>query len=174
MPLAGIPEVINDFNLYLRGNKLGGQTGEVQIPDFEGITATISGAGIIGEFETVVTGHFGSMEMEIPFRCICEDYFEMIDSTTSVELTLRGAIQRTNPTTQNVEYIGMRVVVRGRCKKIKIGTVKQREGMDSAISLELTYILIEMNGKKKIELDKINPKYVVNGVDMLAKIRQLT
>lgn len=174
MALAGIPEVINDFNLYLKGNKLGGQTGEVPLPDFEAITATISGAGILGEFETAVTGHFGSMALEIPFRCICKDYFDMIDTTTAVELTLRGAIQQTNPTTQGVEYIGMRVVARGRCKSIKVGTVKQREGMDSSISQELTYILIEMDGKKKIELDKINPKYYVNGVDMLAKIRQLT
>lgn len=174
MALAGIPEVINDFNLYLRGNKLGGQTGEVALPDFEAITATISGAGILGEFESAVTGHFGSMEQEIPFRCICKDYFELIDTTTAVELTLRGAIQQTDPTTQGVKYVGMRVVFRGRCKKIKIGTVKQREGMDSAIAIELTYVLIEMDGKKKIELDKINPKYVVNNKDLLAQIRQLT
>ena len=174
MAIAGIPEVINDFNLYLKGNKLGGQTGEVPLPDFEGITAAISGAGILGEFETVVTGHFGSMELEIPFRCICKDYFEMIDTTEAIDLTLRGAIQQTNPTTQGIDYVGMRVVTRGRCKKIKVGTVKQREGMDSAITQELTYILIEMDGKRMVELDKINPKYYVKDTDMLAKIRQLT
>lgn len=50
MAIAGIPEVINDFNLYLSGNKLGGMTGEVALPDFEAMTSTTSGNGILGEY----------------------------------------------------------------------------------------------------------------------------
>ena len=53
MAIAGIPEVINDFNLYLSGNKLGGTTGEVALPDFEPITSTTSGNGILGEYEAI-------------------------------------------------------------------------------------------------------------------------
>jgi P2 family phage contractile tail tube protein len=70
--------------------------------------------------------------------------------------------------------MGMRVVVRGRCKKISIGTVKQGGPMDSSITVELTYILIEMDGKPKIELDKINGIFKVNGIDVLAKVKKLT
>ncbi|NBH77705.1 phage tail protein [Clostridiaceae bacterium] len=174
MAIAGIPEVINDFNLYLSGNKLGGTTGEVALPDFEPITSTTSGNGILGEYEAIVLGHFGSMEQEIPFRCINEDYFKMVSPSKSVELTLRGAIQQSERDTLNEGEVGMRVVFRGRCKKISIGTVKQREQMGSMVSLELTYILIEMDGKERICLDKINTIYRINGVDQLAKIRALT
>ena len=99
MALAGIPEVINDFNLYLSGSKLIGTTGEVALPDFEAITATISGNGILGEYEAPVVGHFGSMEQEIPFRCFNTDYFSLIDQTKAMELTLRGAIQTVDTTT---------------------------------------------------------------------------
>ena len=70
--------------------------------------------------------------------------------------------------------MGMRVVYRGRCKKISLGTVKQGGPMDSSITIELTYILIEMDGKKKIELDKVNGVFKVNGVDLLAKVKKLT
>jgi len=174
MAIAGIPEVINDFNLYLSGNKLGGTTGEVALPDFEAMTATTSGNGIMGEYEAIILGHYGSMEQEIPFRCINEDYFKMVAPNKAVELTLRGAIQQTERDTQNEGEVGMRVVFRGRCKNIKIGTVKQREQMGSSIVLELTYIMIEMGGKEKICLDKLNTIFRVNGVDMLAKIRALT
>ena len=174
MAIAGIPEVINDFNLYLSGGKLGGTTGEVSLPDFEPITSTTSGNGILGEYEAIVLGHFGSMEQEIPFRCINEDYFKMVSPSKSVELTLRGAIQQSERDTMNEGEVGMRVVFRGRCKKISIGTVKQREQMGSMVSLELTYILIEMDGKERICLDKINTIYRINGVDQLAKIRALT
>lgn len=174
MAIAGIPEVINDFNLYLSGNKLGGTTGEVALPDFEAMTSTTSGNGIMGEYEAIILGHYGSMEQEIPFRCINEDYFKMVAPNKAVELTLRGAIQQTERDTQNEGEVGMRVVFRGRCKNIKIGTVKQREQMGSSIVLELTYIMIEMGGKEKVCLDKLNTIFRVNGVDMLAKIRALT
>ena len=174
MAIAGIPEVIHDFNLYLSGNKLGGVTGEVALPDFEAVTETISGAGILGEFESVIAGRYGSMEQEVPFRVINEDMFKLIDPTVPVELTLRGAIQQTVKATGAVDYIGMRVVFRGRSKKIAIGTVKQGGPMDSSIALELTYILIEMDGKSKVELDKINGVFGINGVDLLAKVHKLT
>lgn len=174
MAIAGIPEVIHDFNLYLTGNKLCGVTGEVAIPDFEGMTETISGAGILGEFESVIAGRYGSMEQVIPFRVINEDQFKLIDPTTPVELTLRGAIQQTVKATGAVDYVGMRVVFRGRSKKIAIGTVKQGGPMDSSIAVELTYILIELDGKSKVELDKINGVFKINGVDLLAKVHKLT
>jgi hypothetical protein len=114
------------------------------------------------------------MEQEIPFRCINADYFKLISPATPVALTLRGAIQYNVKSTGGTDYMGMRVVVRGRCKKISIGTVKQGGPMDSSITVELTYILIEMDGKPKIELDKINGIFKVNGIDVLAKVKKLT
>lgn len=174
MAISGIPEVIHDFNMYLSGNKLGGITGEVSLPDFEATTETISGAGILGEYEASIPGRYSSMEQEIPFRVINADYFKLISPSSPVELTLRGAIQYNVKSTGAADYMGMRVVFRGRCKKISLGTVKQGGPMDSSITLELTYILIEMDGAKKIELDKINGVFKVNNVDLLAKIKKLT
>lgn len=174
MAIAGIPEVIHDFNMYLSGNKLVGVTGEVTLPDFEAKTESISGAGILGEFESVIPGRYGSMEQVIPFRVTNEDMFKMINPTVTVELTLRGAIQQTVKATGAVDYIGIRVVFRGRPKKISLGTAKQGGPMDSSINLELYYILIEMDGKSKVELDKINGVFKVNGVDLLSKVHKLT
>ena len=174
MAIAGIPEAIHDFNLYLSGNKLAGITGEVTMPSLEAMTATISGAGLLGEYEAPIPGHFGSLEQEVPFRCINRSYFDMVDTTTPVELTLRGAIQYSVAATQVADYMGMRVVFRGKPKIVNIGKVAQRNTMDSTIALEVTYLYIELDGKPKIELDKINPTFKINGVDQLAKIKQLT
>ena len=46
--------------------------------------------------------------------------------------------------------------------------------MDSAITLSLTYIRIELDGKEVLELDKLNFVYRQNGADMLARIKELT
>ena len=172
--INGIPEVIHDFNMYNKGNKLVGVTGEVSLPDLEAMTETISGAGILGEYEAPVAGKYGAQEMEIPFRCINEDYFRLIDPTTPVALTLRGAEQMNDRATGGTKYVGIRVIVKGRCKKIALGTVKQGGPMDSSVALALTYITIEMDGKDRFELDKINGVYKVNGVDKLAPIKRLT
>lgn len=174
MAIAGIPEVINDFNLYLSGSKLIGTTGEVSLPDFEAITATISGNGILGEYETPVVGHFSAMEQEIPFRCFNADYFKLLDQTKAIKLTLRGAIQTVDKSTHSTGEMGMRVVFRGRCKKFTPGTVKQREAMECSTTLDLTFIMIEMDGTERVRLDKINGEYKIDGKDMLAKIHQLT
>lgn len=174
MSIAGIPEVIRDFNLYLPGNRLGGTNGEFPVPDFEAITSTISGNGILGEYESAIPGHFGSMAPEINFRCVNEDYFKMIDPTQPLELTLRASIQHTDPTTHGTGEVGLRIVMSGRPKTFAIGTVKQREGMDSKIVPELTRIMVELDGKERVALDKLNGVYRVNGVDILAKTRQLT
>lgn len=47
------------------------------------------------------------------------------------------------------------------------------KGMEATVTLELTYIMIEVDGEQLIEIDKLNGVYKVKGVDMLAKVRSL-
>ena len=44
--------------------------------------------------------------------------------------------------------------------------------MNASVTLGLTYVLIEMGGEKKMELDKLNEIYVVNGKDLLEDVRK--
>lgn len=171
--MATFPSVINDFNVYNAGTKLIGITGEVTLPDFESKTTTINGAGILGDIEETVMGQFNSMKQEIPFRTLSDDIFSIMNPMDAVDLTLRGAIQTMDTATGVADYKGMRVVVRGKMATFKPGTVKAAEQMNCSVTLELTYIMIEVDGQKKVELDKLNSVYVVNGVDLLEKVRAL-
>ena len=72
-----IPESINRFNLYLKGNRLIGVSGEIALPDLASITNTISGAGIAGEMERAIIGMFGSIKQEIPFRMLSKDMLKL-------------------------------------------------------------------------------------------------
>ena len=58
-------------------------------------------------------------------------------------------------------------------KKFKPGKLKRAEGMEATVTLELTYILVEVDGTVMLEIDKLNQKYIVNGQDMLAGISAL-
>mgnify|MGYP000066806832 CR=1 FL=1 len=171
--MNNIPEKINAFNVYKSGTLLVGLSDEVTLPDFEAITETLSGPGILGELESVAIGQFSSMEIEIPFRQVDEPMFTLVDQSTAVDLTLRGSIQFTDGSTGATDFKPMRVVVRGKNKTVTGGKVKQGTGTASAVKLEISYILIEIDSKPKIELDKLNFVYKVNGVDLLAKVRKM-
>lgn len=171
--MNNIPEKINAFNVYNSGTMLVGLSDEVTLPDFEAITETLSGPGILGELESIALGQFSSMELEVPFRQIDEPMFELVDQSTAVDLTLRGSIQFTVGSTGATDFKQMRVVVRGKNKNITGGKAKQGAGTGSAVKLEISYILIEIDNKPKIELDKLNFVYKVNGKDLLAKVRKM-
>lgn len=167
-----IPEVINKFNVYSGGNVMIGVSGEVSLTEFSSVTDTISGSGLLGEFETVVVGMFSSMKQEIPFRILDKDIFDMANPLDVQEITLRATEQVTNKATGGIEMQGMRIVFRGRPVSFKPGTMKQGAQMGASVTLELIYTLIEINGKSKFELDKLNEVFKINGKDMLADIKK--
>lgn len=168
-----IPSKINSFNVYKDGTKLVGISDEVTLPDFESITETLSGPGILGEIDDPTLGHFQSMEMEIPFRTMDKDLFVLSDDTSSVMITLRGSIQYTVNDTGTTTLKPMRVVVRGKNKGITGGKAKQGTGTASSIKLEILYILIEIGSVVEIELDKLNFVYKLHGKDLLEKMRKM-
>ena len=45
--------------------------------------------------------------------------------------------------------------------------------MEAKVKLELTYIMIEVDGVQLLEVDKLNGIYKVNGNDMLAGVNSL-
>ena len=168
-----IPSKINSFNVYKDGTKLVGISDEVTLPDFESITETLSGPGILGEIDDPTLGHFQSMEMEIPFRTMDKDLFILSNDTSSVMITLRGSIQYTVNHTGATTLKPMRVVVRGKNKGITGGKAKQGTGTASSIKLEILYILIEIGNVVEIELDKLNFVYKLHGKDLLKKMRKM-
>ena len=70
------------------------------------------------------------------------------------------------------DFMPSRVVIKGKSKGFTGGKAKQGNGTGSSVKVEIIYILIEVNGKKKFELDKLNFVYKVNNVDLLAKVRK--
>lgn len=166
------PEIVNHFNVYDGSNRMQGISGDVSLADLQAITATVSGAGILGEYTTAAVGMFQSIAQEIPFRIINKEFFRLMDATRQAELVLRSSLQNVNRSTGGtLGTKGMRIVFRGRVTSSKFGTLKQADLMNASVTLDITYVLIEMGGEKMLELDKLNEVYIVGGKDMLADIR---
>lgn len=167
-----IPEVINNFNVYKHGNRLIGVTAEMTLAEIASMTDTISGAGLLGEYETVIMGHFSSIKQEIPFRILEEDIFSLANPMEVQELTIRGTVQESEQGTAKIITKGMRIVLRGRPTTFNPGTIKIGGQAGASVTLELLYMLIEIGGENKFELDKLNEVFKVDGEDIMAKIKQ--
>lgn len=167
------PEVINNFNVYSGGDRMVGVSGEVSLAELQAITAEISGAGILGTYNTSVIGMFQSMSQEVTFRMVNREFFSLMVASRQAELTLRSSIQSVNKETGGtLSSQGMRIVMRGRTTASKFGTVKIADLMNASVTLELTYMLIEIGGETMLELDKLNSVYKVNGEDLMAEINR--
>lgn len=165
------PEVINNFNVYNDAARVMGTTAEVNIAELQAMTASVSGSGILGEYNTSVVGMFQSMSQEIPFRMIDRDFFTMLNTGEQSKIVLRSSVQQRNRETGGtLSMAAMRLVFRGHPTAAKFGTVKKGDLMNASITLEVTYILVEIAGETMLELDKLNSVYKVAGKDLMGDI----
>lgn len=167
-----VPEKINDANSYLNGEKMVGCTASLTLPEAVMKSSTLSGMGINGEIDSPSIGLFESMEQEVQFNTLYSTYVDMLSPLSTVDLMFRAAQQVYNKT-GGYEFKGLRVVERGRVKKFTPGKIEKGETMEATVTIELTYILIEVDGIKVTEIDKLNGVFIANGKDMLAGIREL-
>lgn len=162
---------IHSYNVYLDGTKLLGISEEVTLPDFDALTETVSGAGVLGEIDEPVLGRFGAAEIEIPFRTLSEQMWKLADMQKSINVTLRASTQAITETDMTTDFVPSRIVIKGKNKGFTNGKMKAGEGTAPTMKLEIVYILIEENQKPRFELDKLNFVYAVNGKDLLAKVK---
>lgn len=167
-----LPTVTNTYNVYSKGNALIGLSDEITLPDFSAVTEEMSGSGLLGKIQEAVMGHFDSQEMEIPFLNLDNDIFAFANPTEVIDLNLRASQQQLNKKEGTAGYRGIRIAVRGKMKSFKPGVLKQGGKMGASITLELHYILIEIDGETKLELDKLNSVYRVGGKDIMEEMRQ--
>ena len=167
-----IPEKISEYNAYLDGSKMIGVAASVTLPEINMKTSTVSGVGVNGELDSPTIGQFESMEQEIQFNTLYSSAMDMLSPLSTVNLTLRAA-QQVYDKTGGYNFKGLRVVEMGRVKKFNPGKIEKGEAMEATVTLELTYIMVEVDGSVLLEADKLNGVYKVNGVDMLAGVNEL-
>lgn len=171
--MGTVPQVINRFNIYQSGKKLIGISGEITLPSVTNLTDSLEGSGVGGTVDLPVIGLVDSLEMEIPFMSLTRDIFTMMDPTESQDLTLNGSIQGMDSGSGKPGFVPLSIAVRGICKEFTPGNTKAGAKMESSIKLELIYYKIILDGKTMLEIDKLNSVYVVNGHDILEKVRNM-
>lgn len=173
-----VPEKIRNFNVYVgatASQRLAGISGEITLPDFTYTTEEISGAGLLGSYESPNVGHTDSVSMTIPLRLISSESLDLAVGDQA-NITLRAGTQHTDTANQKIVEQGLVINVRGPVKQINMGKLAVGAPMDAEITVEVLYFKGSRDNEGSLltllEIDKLNFVYVVNGVDRLAGLRR--
>ena len=167
-----LPQAIVGYNAYTFGNKLIGITGDVELPELEFLSDTISGAGIGGEVDISIPGIASAMEIEVPFTSLTGNMLDIFKKDEVSEITLRGSEQNEDTATYKLYKVPVKISMRGLVKKIKSGKVAPGAKMESSITLALQYIKIDVDGTNQLEFDPLNMVCVINGEDLMEEVRR--
>jgi len=168
-----LPDKIYKFNVYDDADKLIGVGEELTLPDLEPLSSTTSGSGIMGEIDVPLVGMFKSIEVEIPFNSLYSDFKNYARVGHSANLTIRAATNTLNRETFEPVPKGIRIAMRGICKKLSFGKIKSGEATDTKVTMELIYIAVYLDDQEVIVLDKLNDVYRVDGTDAMLDISAL-
>ncbi len=165
-----VPEKLINFRVYEGGDDLIG-IADVTLPNLEAMTETVKGAGIAGEVESPVLGHYSSMELELNWRTLSKPNV-LLAQPKGVQLDLRGAQQVYDSGASEYKVSPAKVVVAGVPKTTELGKLDVGTTSDTKTTLEVNYIKVTIDGKDVLELDKFNYICNIGGVDYLAEVRE--
>lgn len=167
-----IPVRIANFNIYRGANKIVGVTGEVKLPNLDALSETVDGAGILGEIDVANPGHFPALPIEIPFRTLDGEIFDLFKNDGET-VVLRGAAQLMDTQTSKLTHKPVKVTIKGPRKGNDLGSMAVGKPSASKITIDAWYLKVEIDGETSVELDKLNFVYILNGEDQLADLTPL-
>lgn len=165
-----VPEKLINFRVYEDGNDLLG-VADVELPSIEALTETVKGAGIAGEVDSPVLGHFGSMTLTLNWRTVTKPTVHLARQKAH-SLDLRGAAQVYNAGTGEYKVSTLKVSVRCIPKTTQLGNLDVGATADASNEFEVVYLKVSVDGEVAVEIDKYNYICVVNGEDYLKEVRE--
>lgn len=140
------------------------------IPDITPGSTELNGAGMIGPVSLPDLTNIDAMESSITTSDDSGDA-ALLNDMRSVEVILNWAVSKVG-TDGESEYIAHRVVIKAKAAVVPGGEVKKGEKAEKEHKLSTWYFKEEIDGKEITLVDKLSPRLVINGVDMLAKLNK--
>jgi len=168
--MAKIDELVVSYAVYEDGTEYMGTT-EVTLPNLEFLTAEISGAGIGGKVEEIVTGHLAAMTTTLNFRTVGADAIKLLEPRVH-RIDLRVAQQKMNMRTSMTEIANVKHVMKVKPKKATLGKAAAASTADVSGEYAVSSYTMYIDGKKVTEVDPLNFKCTINGVDYLKPVRR--
>ena len=165
-----VPERLINFRVYNDNNDLLG-IATVELPELEAMSDTVSGAGVAGEVESPVLGHWGPIATSFTWRTI-EKAAMQLAKQKSHHLEIRGSQQVYDAANGEYSTVAIRCVMKAIPKNVSLGSFEPGAATDTEQEFEVVYLKLFVGGKEVCEIDKYNYISKFDGEDALASVRK--
>lgn len=161
------PRILKNFNVFVNGRGQAGVAKTIKLPEISLKTEGFRGGGM--DAETEVDMGMDAMTATYTFADPDPENFKLVGLATgnSVRTTARGSFVRDSDATR----VAVVVEMGGRFKKMSMGDWEAGKASDQEFEHTLNYYRLNVGGEDVIEIDVINCKRIIGGVDQLAGIR---
>ena len=163
-------ESIINFAVYENGVEYIGMA-EASMPSLSALTQILSGAGIAGNVESVILGHFDAMTLGLNFRTINEHTVRLSEPRRH-EIDLRVAQQIEDSTQGKLVVQSVKHILVVVPKTTNIGKVAPASSGDGSGEYAVRYWATYIDGAKVQEIDPLNFICYINGTDYLSEVRR--
>lgn len=164
------PEAYIDFEVYEDAVNLVG-VAKVALPDVAYLTQTITGAGIAGNVEAILSGMVEAMTTTFNFRSVTDAATKLMRPEKH-QLDLRVAEQYWDTVNVKKEIQADKYVMVALPKSTKPGTIAPASTADTSGEYSVYRYEAYKDGKTLWKIDPFNYICEVDGVDYMAPIRK--
>ena len=168
--MPNFDESVSNFAVYEDSVEYVGMAG-VTLPNLAAIVQTLSGAGIAGNVEVPVLGHYDVMSLTLNFRTTTEHSVRLSEPRRH-NIDLRMAQQIEDTVAGEVKVQSIKHVLVVVPKTDTGGTIAPAAPTNGSGEYSVRYWATYIDGAKVREIDPLNFICEVNGVDYLADVRK--
>ena len=168
--MARQPEAYIDFEVYENGKNFLGVSGAT-LPNINFLTQTITGAGIGGNVEAVLTGMVDAMSLTLNFRSAMDAAVSLMKPEKH-NLDLRVAEQYWETAGAGKEVAADKYVLVVMPKNFAPGAVAPASAADVSGEYSVYYYAGYKDGKQLWEIDPWNYICKIGGKDYMAEVRK--
>lgn len=166
--MAELPRILKQFSLYVDGRGYAGKIDTLTLPELTRKTEDHRPGGL----DMPIRYDMGMEPMECTFSLVEYDantsaLFGLADMSVA-QLTARGALRRDGDSP-----IAIVIVMRGAVSQLTKGEWKGGEMTTLTHKVDLRYYKETIDGQDVVEIDSVNNKRIINGVDQMEQIRNI-
>ncbi len=164
---GGLPTSLIAFNIYLDGLKELGVV-DLELPNIQFMTDTISGSGIAGEIEMSMPGLIQAMSLKIKKRAVNKS-FTTLTAPIIHNIAFRGKVAMMDPGQAGgkVKERNIRIVANAMPKGNNLGKAEVGKSMDVEAEFTVLSLRVFVDEIPVAHIDPANMKFQIDGIDYI-------
>ena len=164
---GGLPTSLVAFNVYLDGLKDMGVI-DLELPNIQFMTDTITGSGIGGEVEVVLPGLIKAMSMKLKKRAVNKQFTTLLAPIVH-NLAFRGKVAMADPgqAIGKIKNRNIRIIANVMPKGNNLGKAEVSKAMDNEAEFTVLSLRVFVDAIPTTHIDPLNMICKVDGIDYL-------